>query len=186
MGPGGAWPWALRLQRGPQGGELATGPRGHPVGPAISCGVISPCTSWPEPAFVRMHSSAVIPAPWGFSVDVDGVRTPGDQRVTPTQKQVPALLPTSQSLPQRLRVAPRQPAPQPLWAQAQVNVQREQTSVKEALTQSQKEGECPEETGVLGAPRYRSGSLHPSAHGECGRAHPQSACFSSEGGAFWD
>lgn len=133
--------------RGVSSGPLAA----TPVGPAISCSVISPRTSWPEPALVRMHSSAVIPSPWGFSVDVDGVRTPGDLRVTPTQKQVPALLPASQSLPQRLRVAPRQPAPQPLWAQAQVSVQGEQTSVKEALTQSQKEGEYPEELGGAGS-----------------------------------
>lgn len=93
----------------------------------------------------------MIPAPRGFCVDVDGVRTPGGRRVTPTQKRVPALLPASQSLSQRLRVAPRQPAPQPLWAQAQVNVQGEQTSVEEALTQSQKEGECPEEPGSVGS-----------------------------------
>lgn len=133
-----------------------------------------------------MHSSAVIPAPWGFSVDVDGVRTPGDRRLTPTQKQVLALLPTSQSLPQRLRVAPRQPAPQPLWAQAQVNVQAEQTSVKEVLTQSQKEGECPEETGGAGSTQVSLSMPAPKCHGGCGRARPQSACFCSEGGAFWD
>lgn len=30
VGPGGGWPWALRPQRGPQGGELAPGPSRPP------------------------------------------------------------------------------------------------------------------------------------------------------------